>query len=331
MPKVSINLLGWNHREIIGGAINSVLTQTYRDFELIYTDNASTDGSVDYVKKNFPQVKVVANQKNFGYAGGHNLFFSQAKSDYVMVLNPDVVLDRNFLQAVIPAFDNRKVAAVTGKMLRPGSKILDGTGIMVSRSRRARERGQNEEDRGRYDGKPDVFGVSGTAAIYRREALEKVKTPRAGGGFEYFDEDFFAYFEDFDLSWRLRLAGYVCRYAPGAVLYHSREAASSPGGYKKIFAFIKHHHALPLKIKKWNWKNHLFCIIKNDSGRAFWRDLPFIFTRELAMFFFILIFETRTLSVLPQFFRQLPRMIQKRKYILSRKSASSRIFSGRFQ
>lgn len=328
VPKISINLLGWNHREIIGKAIGSVRNQTYHDFELVYTDNASSDGSVDFVREKFPEVKIIANRENLGYAGGHNLFFAKSQSDFVMVLNPDVVLEKNFLTEALKGFDNPQVAAVTGKMLRPPSHstlskerkgaVLDGTGIEVSRGRRAKERGQNEEDRGQYDGKPDVFGVSGTAAIYRREALEKIKIPNSEGGFEYFDDDFFAYFEDFDLSWRLRIRGYKCRYVPKAVLYHERMAGSSPGGYKKIFSFIRHHHKLSSKVKKWNWKNHLFCIIKNDFGWELVRDFPFIFTRELAMFLFILIFETKTLSVLPQFFRELPKIIKKRGYIKSK-------------
>lgn len=323
MPKIRINLLGYNHRQIIGKAISSVLEQSYRDFEFFYMDNASSDGSLKYVKANFPDVKIIANEKNLGYAGGHNLFFLQSKSELVMVLNPDVILDKNFLENALKGFDDPQVAAVTGKMLQPGLNILDGTGIEVSRSRRAKERGQNEEDKGQYDDKPDVFGVSGTAAIYRREALEKVRMPRpvaTKGSFEYFDEDFFAYFEDFDLSWRLRHAGYKCWYVPSAILYHSRAAGSSQGGYKKILSFISHHKKLPLKVKRWNWKNHLFCIVKNDFGLEFWKDLPFIFVREAAMFIFILIFETRTLGVLPEFFKDFFKMIRKRQYIKSKLS-----------
>ena len=319
MPKLSINLLGWNHREIIGKAIASVLNQTYQDFELVYSDNASADGSADYVRTNFPDVKIIKNKENLGYAGGHNRFFSQSRSEFVMVLNPDVVLDKNFLENAMKGFSEERVAAVTGKMLRPNSNVLDGTGIVLSRSRRARERGQNEVDLGQYDDQPEVFGVSGTAAIYRREALEKIKLPKKEGGFEYFDEDFFAYFEDLDLSWRLRRAGYLCRFVPQAVLYHSRKAASSPGGYKRIFSFVKHHRHLPLNVRRWSWKNHLFCIIKNDSLVSLIRDFPFIFAREFFMFLFILFLEPKVLGVLPEFFRQLPKMISKRKIIMSQK------------
>jgi len=347
MAKLEINLLGWNHKAEIGKSIESVLRQTYSDFELIYTDNASTDGSVDFVKKIFPQINIIANSVNLGYAGAHNRFFRQSKSEFVMVLNPDVELDKNFLEEALKVFTDPKVAAVTGKMLLPRTKILDGTGIVVSRSRRARERGQHEEDNGKYDNKLEVFGVSGTAAIYRNSALDAIKIPKLlpladtsnkifllnkeGLGevynkeFEYIDEDFFAYFDDMDLSWRFRLAGYKCKFTPKAIVYHSRKASSSTSGYNKVGEFIKHHKGLSQNIKRWNWKNHLFCIIKNDFGWPLWRDLPFILLRELAMFVFILVFETRTLGAVPQFFRELPVMLKKRQYIQSHRQVDSKV------
>jgi GT2 family glycosyltransferase len=327
MKRISINLLGWNHREKIGAAIRSVLAQTFSDYDFFYMDNGSTDGSVDFVKKNFPAVSVVENGRNLGYAGAHNLFIQKAQTEFVMVLNPDVVLDANFLREAILPFADPKVAAVTGKMLKPPrpdeEAVLDGTGIVVGRSRRGRERGQLEVDRKQYDGMPWVFGVSGAAAIFRRSALLDAGVPKKDGGKEFFDEDFFAYWEDMDLSWRLRLAGYECRFASAATAYHPRVAGSSKGGYLNFFAFVRNHKKLSPQIKRWNWKNHLFCIIKNDFGRPFWWDCPFIFIRELAMFFFILIFETATLSVIPEFFRELPVMLKKRRYIQSNRKVSA--------
>jgi len=314
MAKLAINLLGWNHKDIISPTIEGVLNQSYSDFEFFYMDNASGDGSVQMVREKFPSLKITANSENLGYAGGHNLFFSRHSEEFLMVLNPDVVLDKNFLSEAMKAFEDEKVGAVCGKMLRPGGKIIDGTGIVVSRSRRARERGQNEIDIGQYDKPVEVFGVSGQAAIFRKSALEKIALPKDSGR-EYFDEDFFAYFEDFDLSWRLRLSGYKSCYIPSAWGYHDRKAASSPGGYKRIFSFIRHHRGLSPQIKKWNWKNHIFCIIKNDFGFPVWRDMIFILGREAAMLLFILIFETATLSVLPQFFKELPLMLRKRRII----------------
>lgn len=361
MPKLTISLLGYNHRDKLGAAIESVLAQSFSDYELWYTDNASFDGSAEFVRKNYPQVKVLENEKNLGYAGGHNSAFRACRSELVMVLNPDVVLDRDFLKNLFPVFSDPKVAAATGKLLKPQkptqAPLLDGTGIIVSLTRRARERGQSEADRGQFDDFPAVFGVSGTAAVFRRAALEAVKLPKltllsrsegTRGEFEkrpphpafghplpqgerekmnevseYFDEDFFAYWEDFDLSWRLRLSGYACRFVPTAVAYHERLAGSSPGGYKRAGSFIVHHRRLPLKVKEWNWKNHLFCIVKNDFGWPFWIGLPFIFFRELAMLVFILLFERETLKIWPELRRQLPAMRRKRALVKKLRAVKS--------
>ncbi|MDP2932718.1 MAG: glycosyltransferase family 2 protein [bacterium] len=375
MAKVTINLLGYNSGKELADAIRSVLSQTYSDYELIFIDNASSDQSAETVRRDFPRVKIIENQTNLGYAGGHNLGIKSATGELVMVLNPDVALDKDFLVNIVKAFDDKNVAAATGKMLRPTSsvsssvegtykRVLDGTGIVVSKTRRARERGQLEQDRGQYDGQRDVFGVSGTAAVYRKSALEKIKVPKIDffrptssfsekpslplgqlgalspdksgesnneSAFEYFDEDFFAYWEDLDLSWRLRLAGFKCCYVPKAELFHERKAGSSSGGYKKVMAFIKHHRALPRAVRKWNWKNHLFCIVKNDFGSPFWRDFIYILGRELAMLCYIILFEPATLTVSLEFFRQLPAMMKKRKFIQNNRVVSGAVAAAWFK
>ena len=325
MHKLNINLLGWNHKDQIGPVIESVLKQTFTDFELFYMDNASQDGSVDFVREHFPQVTIIANDRNLGYAGGHNKFFQMATSELVMVLNPDVQLTPEFLSCVVAAFDDPVVGAAGGKTLKsPGSPaIIDGTGIMIDKYRRGRDRGQGEEDRGQYDRVTHVFGCTGAAAIFRRRALEEAKLLVASNRYEYFDEDFFAYWEDMDLSWRLRLQGWECRFVPEALAYHPRKAASNPGGYKHFVSFVRHHRALPLRIRRWNWRNHLFCIIKNDFGAPLLRGLPFIALRELAILGYILIFEASTMGVVPEFFRLLPKMLEKRRYILSHKKITS--------
>ncbi len=322
MPKkIVVNLLGWKHpAEQIFPVIEAVLAQDYENFSLQYMDNdpgSSVSGAV--LEKFGERVHVVQNEKNLGYAGGHNKFFAESDAELLMVLNPDAVLAPGFLSAIARAFDDQKVGAATGKMLRPekenGEWILDGTGILVNIARRGKERGQLDADHGQFDGKPNVFGVSGTAAVYRKSALQSAALP----GNEYFDEDFFAYWEDFDLSWRLRLAGYECAYVPAAVVYHGRVAGASKGGYKNPVAYYKHHSTLSVNVRRWNWRNHLFAIIKNDFGWPLVLGFPFIAAREVAMFCWILIFERSTLPAVPEFFNLLPKMLAKRKIIQSRR------------
>ena len=213
-------------------------------------------------------------------------------------------------------------------MLRPeqrnGEWLLDGTGIVVNRARRGRERGQLEVDHGQYDSQLDVFGVSGTAAVFRKSALHDAALPAGSMSArpECFDEDFFAYWEDLDLSWRLRLLGYTCRYVPGAVVYHERVASSSEKGYKNPLAFYRHHAHLSKRIRQWNWRNHLFAIVKNDFGSPLATGFLFILGREVAMLGWILIFEPSTLGAVPEFFWLLPTMLRKRRVVQERRRAA---------
>ena len=327
MPKIAINLLGYNqeHHEI-AECMDAILKQTFQDFILVFSDNGSKNQLVEFVQEKYgshPKVRVVDNAANLGYAPGHNKFFAESDTELVMPINPDAILEPEFLENIISAFNDPKIAGATGKMLRPysdsdGNRILDGTGIVVSKSRRGKERGQLEPDKGQYDNSPWIFGISGSAAVYRKAALEEVKIND-----EYFDTDFFMYWEDLDLSWRLRLMGWEMVYVPKARVQHERAAGQSEGGYKKVGKFIKHHKNLPDKIKKWNWRNHLFTIIKNDFGWAFWKALPYILVREVAMLGFIVVFETKTLTVIPEFFRLLPRILKKRNIIQARKKVES--------
>ena len=325
MTNISINLLRWNSPwEEIRACIQAVLLSEFDSFELIYMENhnPACPSLVDQVRDHFGsdlRLRIVTASSNLGYAGGHNRFFAETQTEFLMVLNPDAILHPAFLTHIVQPFADPRVGAVTGKMIKPspnsnGERILDGTGIILSHSRRGRERGQLEVDHGQYDHQPRVFGVSGTAAVYRKSALEAVKLDHL----EYFDPDFFAYWEDLDLSWRLRLGGYECVYVPEAIVEHGRAVGASKGGILNFREFVRHHRAFSLQVRKWSWRNHLFAIIKNDFGWTFYRDLPWIACREFAMLAFLLLFMPDTLTAIPDFFRLLPKMLSKRRAIVSR-------------
>ncbi len=336
-PKVTIHILGYNHDfAALKPCIDACLAQDFPDFAVWFTDNASAQPVVPEIEAAYQQaihagrLSLFRNHTNLGYAGGHNLFFETCESEFLMVINPDAILDAKFLSNIIAVFSDSRIAAATGKMLKPqpnhaGEYILDGTGITINRARRGRERGQNDPDRGQYDDPQfgDVFGVSGTAAVYRRSALRQARMAFGDGSYEYFDRDFFLYWEDMDLSWRLRLLGWNCAYCAAAMVFHARVAGASQRGYKDIAAFRKHHAALPLKIRKWQYRNHIFVIIKNDFGWNFWNGLPWIIVRETAMFGYLLAFEIKTLAVLPEFFRLLPRMLAKRRMVQKKRTIRS--------
>lgn len=332
MTTISINLLRWSTPwDEVEQSISAVLNSEFRGFCLTYTENphASAPSLMEKVQLRFghdARVSTIRNRQNMGYAGAHNQFFAETDSELLMVLNPDAVIDPHFLQSIVKAFSDPRVGAATGKMLKPkllnddhDERILDGTGIEIYRSRRARERGQLDRDCGQYDQHRTVFGVSGTAAVYRKSALERVRIDET----EYFDVDFFAYWEDFDLSWRLRLCGYTCVYVPEAIVEHVRAVGVSPGGMRDFWTFIRHHRSFPLLVRQWSWRNHLFAIIKNDFGWGFYRDLPQIALREVGTLFFLLCFMPDTLTSVPDALRLLPRMLRKRRLIQAARSRHS--------
>ena len=330
MTIISINLLRWSTPwEEVQQCVAAVLNSDFRDFKVTYTENPhlSAPSLMEEVQRHFgsdDRLNILRNDSNLGYAGAHNRFFAESDSELLMVLNPDAVIDPLFLQNIIKPFSDPTVGAATGKMLKPqlavnGERILDGTGIEIYRSRRARERGQLEPDHGQYDDNRIVFGVSGTAAVYRRTALEAIKLGEA----DYFDPDFFAYWEDFDLSWRLRLCGFECVYVPDAIVEHGRVAGASLEGVSNFSMFVKHQQSFPLWVRQRNWINRLFAIIKNDFGWCLYRDLPRIIAREVGMLIFILFFMPDTLFAVPKAFSLLPRMLRRRTVIQSLRTIDS--------
>jgi len=328
MKKVAINLVRFNQSfEELILAVDAALAQDYDNFTFTFTENGSRESIKERLLEKYgdsPHFSYRDNGENLGFAGAHNKFFAESEAELVMPLNPDAIMQPGCLSALVAVFEDSTIGSAEGKMLKPevlkdGSHLIDGTGLIISRSRRARERGQLQKDTGQYDQDTNIFGVSGTAPLYRKSALDKVRIGDRG----YFDEDFFAYWEDLDLAWRLRLAGYRSVYVPNAILYHSRAVGQSKSGYKNPIQFISHHSKFSTKVKRWNWRNHLFAIIKNDFGSSFWRDSLFIFGREAAMFVYVIFCEPSTLGAIPDFFRLLPKMLKKRKAVKKMRVISS--------
>ena len=320
MPKVVINLVTWNSLTYLPYCLNSVFNQTYKDFYLLVIDNGSTDGSIEFIQKNFPQVKVLRNTHNLGYSKAHNQGILLTKSDYVLVLNHDVILSPDFIGHLVAKMESDpKIASIGGKTLKfhfkPGelrevefTDIIDSAGLTVFKNRRFANRGENTVDRAQFDNEEEVFGISGSIVLLRRQALEDIRFKD-----EFFDPDFFMYKEDDDLAWRLRLRGWKSLYLPQAVAYHHRRAQGKDDqdtrslikGRRKKSQFINYH----------SYKNHLLTILKNEQISNLFRSFPFIFSYELMKIFYLAFFERSTLKSLPSFIKLLPKMLQKRKFI----------------
>ncbi|MBI5530878.1 MAG: glycosyltransferase [Candidatus Doudnabacteria bacterium] len=321
MPKVVIVQVIYNTKKFIEPVFGAIFNQTHKNFEVVAVISGNDDGGKELLMQKFPQVKIIDPGYNIGFAKGHNLVFSQFSADFYQLVNPDFIMEPDYVEQILKVFQDEKIGAATGKLYQfkdlrfkiedfRSNKILDTTGVTIGKSGRARDRGQHEEDRGQYDKSTNIQAVSAAGAMYRASALQATSY-KLQTRVEFFDEDFHSYWEDVDLAWRMSNAGWQCKFAPLAVGYHGRGAGSSKNGYMDVAGFVKHHKTLSPRIRQLNYQNHILMYVKNSP----W-FYPQFFVREFFMLGYILLFEISTLKVLPQMLRLLPRIWEKRKLII---------------
>jgi len=233
LPKLSVIILNYNGLKWLPRCLSSVARTDYRNLEVYLVDNGSADGSVNYVEENFPWVKVIPNEKNFGFAEGYNRTIEKIDVDYVVLLNNDTeVLNQDWLKRLIDvASRDSKIAAVACKMVSMKDRWrLDSVGVMgIPFWRGFVDIGREERDRRQYDSESfEPFAFCGGAALIKRHVFLET------GGF---DGRFFLYTEDADLSWRLRLLGYRVGFAPEAKVAHyfSGSAGSKTVDAQKLY------------------------------------------------------------------------------------------------
>lgn len=264
MPKSNIYVVipNWNGKELLKPCLDSVSNQAQK-VEVIVVDNGSSDGSVDFVKNRYPNVRVIELEKNYGFTGGVNAGIREAlvnKARYIALLNNDATVEPDWLDnLVIVANSDAKVGIVTSKILRSDKKHLDSTGDFYSIWGLPFPRGRNEIDRGQYDDKLEVFGASGGASLYKTSMLKEIGL---------FDQDFFAYFEDVDISFRAQLAGWKVHYESKAIVYHKVGATSS-----KLGNFARYHSV----------KNIVILYTKNMPLKLYIKYLPLFGLQLLRM------------------------------------------------
>ena len=219
MPLVSVIILNWNGKKYLAECLDSLAAQSYRDFETVLVDNGSTDGSAACVREAYPWVRLVELPENVGFAGGNNRGLEMAKGEFIVTLNNDTKADPRFLEELLrPARAAPEVGKVAAKMLNffePGR--IDSVGVRIATNGMGQNIGVGERDTGQYDTPAQVFGPCAGAALYRRTMVDQVG---------FFDPSFFAYYEDLDLAWRGRMAGWQAVTAPKAVVLHVHSATS---------------------------------------------------------------------------------------------------------
>jgi len=346
---VSVNILTYNGQDLIEPCLRSVAKQTYRNVEVLIIDNASKDNTLEKIRstkgeiRNFP-IRIIENKENLGFSAGHNVGIRECKGEYVLCLNQDVVLDKNFIKNTVGAMEvDNKIGAVQGKLFKAqdlseiespiigdsisDNSILDTTGLVIFKNRRVVNRGQGEKDKGQYK-RGEIFGTDGAAPLYRYSALKDVKLPMFKGDapdlnhFEYFDEDFFMFKEDVDLAWRMRLYGWRAVYEPEAVGYHLRGAGEK--AVKTPIAIVKGRRKISKFAKFYSFKNKRLMQIKNELLGLFFRHFCSIIINEIAAWGYVLFFETYTLKAIKSLIKEIPIARRKRKITMARKRVGAR-------
>ena len=224
--KVSVIVVNFNGMSHLEACLSSILNQTYQNLEGILVDNGSTDGSLDYARRRFPNLLIVENKENLGYPGGINRGAAIASGEYIAPINFDTEVDQNWLASMVAFMDkNPLVGAVTPKTLLYHDKTKIGTlglNIHITGLGFARGLGQANSE---SPHKPlRVAGVSGCSFIIRRDILEQM------GGL---NEDIFMYYDDVDLSWTVNVMGYDIYCLPESIVYHKYDLKMSP---EKLFS-----------------------------------------------------------------------------------------------
>lgn len=319
---ITVIIIGYNSSPYLNKCLQSLTSQTITIDQVIYIDNNSSDNSIEYIETHYPQFRIVKNSINFGYARAANQGIDLAAGDYVLILNPDMILEPDYLSNALIAFTNKsKIAAVTGKIYKYDftnnrkTQIIDTVGIVALKGRRFLDNGAGIEDVGQFEKSTEIFGVAGNCALFYKKALIDIKIDK-----EYFDEDFFMYKEDIDLCWRLRLFGWKCFFTPDAIAYHGRGTGITN---RRIFKeSINARKRLNNFQKYYSFKNHRLMLIKNELCATFFRNFFSITTREISMLIWICIFEPNTYKVLMELFKQLKPILKKRHIIMNKKRIS---------
>lgn len=251
--KLAIVILNWNGKELLKKFVPSVIKNS-TEAEIYLADNASTDGSITYIKSTFPSIKIIQNKENGGYAKGYNDALSLIDADIFCLLNSDVEVTNNWLKPVIDVFKNEaKTAIIQPKILDYNNKayfeyagaaggFIDKYGYPYCRGRIFET---IEKDEGQYNDTSEIFWASGACLFIRRTVFKELNG---------FDEHFFAHMEEIDLCWRAKNKGFIVKYVGKSVIYHVGGATLKNTNPKKTYL---------------NFRNSLFMVTKNAKGFLF--------------------------------------------------------------
>lgn len=299
--KIAIVILNWNGKKLLEQFLPSVLLYS-KEATIYIADNASSDNSISYVRESYPEINIIQNNQNGGYAKGYNDALQHIKADVYCLLNSDIEVTENWLQPIIKQFENdRNTAAIQPKILDfkdknkfeyagAGGGFIDKYGYPYCRGRRFTTL---ETDNSQYNDTIDIFWASGACFFIKSDVFHKLNG---------FDETYFAHQEEIDLCWRIQNAGHHIKYVGTSTVYHVGGATLTTQNPKKTFL---------------NFRNSLFNLVKNAPKN---KGFGLIFTRlcldGLAGIKYILDLKPlHTLAILKahfSFYMHLSKMLKKR-------------------
>ncbi|HYM95137.1 MAG TPA: glycosyltransferase family 2 protein [Chitinophagaceae bacterium] len=246
-PKVAIVILNWNGRIYLEKFIPAVLLSSYPSFEVIVVDNGSSDDSVTFLQQNFPSVRIIRFDKNYGYAKGYNKALVQIEADYYAILNSDVEVQIRWLEPMVALLgSDPSIAACQPKVLSCNNRNLfeyaGAAGGWLDKYGYPFAKGRIfdvcEEDTTQYDQTEPVFWASGAALFIRAGVFHEMKG---------FDEYFFAHQEEIDLCWRIQLAGYKIYSCPSSVVFHVGGGTLPKGNSLKTYLNFRNNRIMMSK------------------------------------------------------------------------------------
>ena len=252
VPSFSIIIVNYNGEKLISDCIRSLYLQTYKNFEIIVVDNASKDHSVDIIKKNFPEIKIIQTGFNSGYAEGNNIGYRYANGDYLIFLNFDAFPASNWLESIAYVISQNPSMHILGcKIFRYGTRFLDSAGAYIEYPLGcAPGRGSGEPDSPLYNKIEKMAYVSGASLVIKKETFKQI------GGF---DPVYFCYHEETDLCWRARLLGYDVYFVPSAIVHHM--VSSTLGECNPYKQYLITRNRIITNIKNLEITNVLYSIL----------------------------------------------------------------------
>ena len=314
-----VSIVSYNSAEYLAACLDAVLAQRPAVRIKVF-DNASRDASVEIAQNK--GVPTTVSDRNLGFAAAHNRNLMEEDYRFALILNPDCVIAPDFVRRLIGALEEVPGAGMAGgklwrmnrdgrPLVRGGSRILDSTGIYFTPSQRHFDRGSSQPDRGQYERRQLVFGVSGAAMLVRRSMLEDIRFED-----EYFDEDFFCYREDAELCWRAQMLGWSAVYEPRATALHRRHVL--PERRKSIEASLNRH----------SLKNRFLMRRKNMDLWVRLRCFPFAWLRDVGILAYVLLRERSSWGAYSDVRRLKSRFEHKRRAVRLARRVPAREIAG---